>query len=168
MTSSDNTRPRDRAELLDAFLATEYRVWPVADTVVVRIGAPAPGLDWRLRHRPWVIITPYNPGGIQADPEDNMDALTRMCIRLNRDFGLELHPARNVDPSGRWPDESAVLAVKPPEHVIRQAVDEFGQLGVVSGGPSQVVELWVFGEGWPEALPKWVRCMDRTAPGAES
>lgn len=161
MSETGQADVSSHAELLAAFLDTEYRVWPVADTVVVRIGATAPGLDWRLRHRPWVIITPFNPHARRVEEAANLEALTRMCIRLNRDFGLELHPARHVDPAGRWPDESSLLAVKPPEQVVHQVAREFGQLGVVTGGPGQVSELWVYGTGWPEALPQWVRSIDQ-------
>ncbi len=168
MNATPNRPDGPRGDKLTAFLETEYRVWPVADTVTVKIGQTAPGLDWRLRHRPWAIVTPFNPGGLPVDREANLAALTAMCVRLNRDHGLELHPARNVDPSGRWPDESSILVVQPPAAVIHQIAREFGQLGAVTGGPGQPAKLWLYGTAWPSQLPEHVHAIDRELDAPEA
>lgn len=160
MSSTQTDWTNVDSESLDVLLATEYRVWPIADTVVVRAGQPAPGLDWRLKNRPWVIISAFNPGGAARDPADNQEALTRLRVRLNWESGLELHPVRIVEPAGRRPNETGVLAVKPPAELVHRTVREFGQTCVAAGGPSRPTELWVYGDDWPETLPEHVQRID--------
>ena len=152
---------RSRAGLLKAFLETEYRVWPQAGAVTVRIGSTAPDLETRLGQRPWAILTAFNPGGARAEESANREAHERMRQRLERDFGVELHPASNVDPTGCWPEEASLLAVEPGASTVHLIAREFGQLGVVAGRPGRAAELWLYGGGWPDALPASVRSIDR-------
>lgn len=134
--SSDSLRPDLRA----AFEATEYRVQPGRRVLVIRIGRPHPGLDRQLRHRPWAVITPCNPGAQRLDAAWNRQRLHDMRHRLEQE-GLEHWPAINHDPRGEWPDEPGWLVVDIDLATAVRLGADWGQLAVVAADPGEPAGL---------------------------
>ncbi|MDT8450061.1 MAG: DUF3293 domain-containing protein [Wenzhouxiangellaceae bacterium] len=143
---------------IDAFLATDYRVCTGERWVTAHIGRPCPALE-RAAGRPWCIITAHNPAGRRRSAQSNRAAAARLENRLRELDPVPMLPACNRDPAGRWPDEPGWLfAFRDPTQV-RELAEEFGQLGVVAGQPSQPVELWLLDAPAGGELPPHVRVL---------
>lgn len=141
-------------KLLQAFVATDYRVRVDGHEHVVRIGRSLRGLDAAVGNRPWAIITACNP---QALPLDRVDNRTRhrKLLGIVTELKLASHPAVNRDPGEDWPDETALLIVDADEHILDALAEKFGQAAIVTGGNGRPASLRLYGRGWPDALPEW-------------
>jgi hypothetical protein len=150
MTSAPRPRPMSctpesatRSSLLDAFLATDYRVEIDGQVHVLRIGRRHPAFDRAIDHRSWVSITACNPGARARSGTSNRqanEALAQAAQAAGLAFWPALHQA--TDDSGM--DEAAwLIAAAEPEWIHHQA-RRFGQLGVVCGQAGAAAELWLY------------------------
>ena len=138
--------------LLQAFLATDYSVAFDGVELCVRIGQPCDGLGEALGERDWAIMTACNPGGEIREAASNQVAnaeLARACDRS----GLGRWPAVNRARQGNWPDEPGWLISPAPVDWLARQAEAFGQVGVVVGSGPGPAQLWLYGPGWPDALP---------------
>ncbi len=144
------------ADLLQAFLQTEYRVLPRADALDVTIGQCHRSLDERIEHCDWAILTAFNPGASREEPEVN-ERRHQQLLAAIADAGLDFLPACNRDPRGQWPDEPSLLVIGPDSGWLIALARRLGQLAVVAGRPGEAAELWLVAGDWSESLPEHVR-----------
>lgn len=145
--------------LVDAFLAADYTVCIGERRVTAHVGSPCPALERAAGRRPWCIVSAYNPAGRQCSAQVNLAAAGRLERRLRELDPTVLLPACNRDPAGRWPDEPGWLFAYRDRAQVRELAEEFGQLGVVAGQPSQPVELWLLDAPAGDRLPPHVRVL---------
>ncbi len=149
-----------QADLLQAFLHTEYRVLPRTEAVVVVIGNRHPRLDEIIEQRNWAILTGFNPGGRIDDPDAN-DRRQQQLLATIADAGLDFLPACNSDPAGHWPDEPSLLVIGAEPDWLKTLARRLGQLALVAGQSGDIAELWLLDGEWPDSLPPYVRRMHR-------
>ncbi|QOC21372.1 DUF3293 domain-containing protein [Wenzhouxiangella sp. AB-CW3] len=149
-----------QADLLQAFLQTEYRVLPSTNAagvaIDVLIGRHHPRLDQFTEHRDWAIVTAFNPGGHADQPSANKQRHQQLLAAV-ASAGLDFLPACNHDPSDRWPDEPSLLIIAPDRDWLIALALRLGQHALVSARPSKAAELWLIAGTWPEPLPAHVR-----------
>ncbi len=158
MTMSAHSDPR--ADLLQAFLQTEYRVLPHADAIDVAIGKRHSRLDQITENRNWAILTACNPAAVVDRPGANEQRHQTLLAAI-ADAGLDFLPACNRDPYGQWPDEPSLLIITPESEWLIALARRLGQLALVSGRFGEIAELWLIAGDWPEPLPDHVRTMCR-------
>jgi hypothetical protein len=158
MTMPAHSDPQ--ADLLQAFLQTDYRVLPRTDALGVVIGDYHPQLDEIIEQRDWAILTAFNPGASVDEPDANEHRHQQLLAAI-ADAGLDFLPACNRDPAGRWPDEPSLLMIGAEAEWLIALARRLGQLALVAGRPGRIAELWLVGGDWPEALPAPVRRMHR-------
>lgn len=142
---SCTTESASRSSLLDAFLATEYRVEIDGRVHVLRIGQQHQRFDRAIGNRPWVSITACNPGSEVRSESANRPA-NEALAQAARVAGLAFWPALHQATDGSGMDEAALLiAAAEPEWIHHQA-RHFGQLGVVCGQPGGAAELWLYAD----------------------
>lgn len=147
------------SDLLQAFLHTDYVVYPSATPLTVHIGECHPQLDSATDSRDWAVLTACNPAASRV-PDALNDRLQQQLLDAVETAGLEHVSACNRDPAASWPDEPGLMVLEPrPEQIIGLA-RRFGQAGVVTGQPGQPACLWLFGNGWPDRLPPSVVRID--------
>ena len=154
MTMPAHSDPR--ADLLQAFLQTEYVILPRANAIDIRIGQCHRELDSILQHRPWAVVTAYNPGGVAADAEANERRHQRLLAAI-ADAGLNFRPGCNRDPLGDWPDEPSLFIIDAESGWLVTLARRLGQLALVAGQPDRPAELWLVDGDWPDPLPGHVR-----------
>ena len=127
-------------ELVEAYLATHYRVGSGADAFTLRIGEPSPALV-RLYaangHACAAFITAWNPLSIPQPPQVNSAAHARLCEALER-HGIPFIEGAGVDPGGGWREQS-VLALG----LAREPAKELGR------AYRQNAIVWVGGDAVP-------------------
>lgn len=142
--------------LLEAFSAADYRVRVAGTKFVVRPGRRHEALDEALEHREWAIVTAFNPRASQIGASENR-ARHRRLLQAVAGYGHQAHPAVNADPSGAWPDEAALLIVDAPFDEVDTIAARFEQAAVVTGRPGGPALLRLYGNRWPQELPRWAR-----------
>ena len=144
------------ADLLQAFLQTEYVVLPRADAIAIGIGKCHRELDHILDHRSWAVVTACNPGAVAADAEAN-ERRHQQLLAAIADAGLDFRPACNRDPRQQWPDEPSLLIINAESDWLVELTRRLGQLALVAGQPGDPAELWLVDGEWNEELPEYVR-----------
>ncbi|MDM7322914.1 MAG: DUF3293 domain-containing protein [Gammaproteobacteria bacterium] len=133
-----------RADLLEAFKRTIYRVYLPGYTLDLCIGTHLPQLDvllLTLGARRWIVFSPCNPGARLLDPETNMARMTALRENLDSE-GLRHFPAEGIPPEGEdWPPEPSLLILDVPQRQIARWAHRFGQLAWVAGELGQPAEL---------------------------
>jgi hypothetical protein len=145
-----------QADLLQTFLQADYRILPGADAIAVTIGHRHPVLDERIGHRPWAIVTGFNPGASLDEAAANEHRHQQLLAAIAA-VGLDFLPATNRDPNGRWPDEPSILIIDAQPDWVCSLARRLGQRALVAAGPNQPAELWLLTGDWPEPLPDHVR-----------
>jgi hypothetical protein len=142
---SCTTESATRFSLLDAFLATDYRVEIDGYAHILLIGQRHSRFDRAIGDQPWVSITASNPGAQALSGSANRQA-NESLQRATRAAGLAFWPALHQATDGSGMDETALLiAAAEPEWIHHQA-RRFGQLGVVCGQPGGAAELWLYAD----------------------
>lgn len=133
-----------RADLLEAFNRTTYRVHLPGGALDLRIGSRHPLLDTFLHTlgaSRWVVLSPCNPGARLLDDASNaarMDALRQVLA----DEGLRHFPAVGLPAAeDHWPPEPSLLILDLAPEQATQLARRFGQLAWVSGEAGQPAEL---------------------------
>jgi hypothetical protein len=142
---SCTTESAIRFSLLDAFLATDYRVEIGARAYVLRIGQRHPEFDRAIGDRPWVSITACNPGAETRSEAANQRAHERLA-QAAKAAGLAFWPALHQATDGSGMDEEALLVLAAKPEWIHHQARHFGQLGVVCGQPGEAAELWLYAD----------------------
>jgi hypothetical protein len=140
---SCTTESASRSSLLDAFLATDYRVECDGHAHVLRIGQRHPEFDRAIGDRPWVSITACNPGAQFRSEVANQRA-NELLAQSAQAAGLAFWPALHQATDGSGMDEAALLVLAAEPEWIHHQARHFGQLGVVCGQPGGVAELWLY------------------------
>lgn len=127
------------ADLIDAYRAAEYVVFANPD-LVLRVGAPAPGLDALLeRHgaASAAFVTAANPRGVQRGAPENDAAMAalRACLTW------PVHAGEGRDPRRRWPAEPSLLVVGIPRMEAEALGRRFAQNAIVFAEKGRIVEL---------------------------
>jgi len=149
-----------KADLLQAFLQTDYRILPRSEALGVMIGERHPRLDETVEQRHWAILTAYNPGARRDEGGAN-ERRHQQLLAVIADAGLDFLPACNRDRQGQWPDEPALLIIGAESDWLISQAQRLGQLAVVAGRPGDAAELWLVEGEWPEPLPDHVRQVAR-------
>ena len=144
------------ADLLQAFLQTEYVVLPGTDAITVGVGKSHQELDHTLNHRSWAVVTAFNPGAIVTDKDTN-ERQHQTLLAAIADAGLDFRPASNRDPQAQWPDEPSFLIIDAEEDWLVMLTRRLGQLALIAGRPGQAAELWLIDGDWNDELPRYVR-----------
>lgn len=141
---------------LRAWLETHYCAQLPGATHALTIGRRHPGLDSDLDHRPWHVMTPYNPRGRQLSDADNRRRLDAMKQRLER-MNTTCYPVENHHPAGCWPLEAGLLAVGLDDRSAAGIARAFDQDGMIAGMPGARAELWLLQVDLPDPLPPHMR-----------
>ncbi len=145
-----------QADLLQAFLQTDYRILLRSGALDVTVCERHPRLDEIIMERDWAIVTAFNPGA-RIDAADINEQRHRQLLAAVADAGLDALPARNHDPHGQWPDEQSLLVIGAEPDWLIALAQHLGQLALVAGRPGGEAELWLLGGEWPDPLPDHVR-----------
>ena len=137
-------------DLLDAYLATTYRVILDDGPEDVRIGWTHPGLDRKTSARCWAIITAFNPGSRRLPDKANRQRHVRLQDRVEV-AGLGCWSTRHIAADGRWPEEEGLLLADVDDQWLHEQAREFGQLGVIHGHRRAPAELWLYADVSPRS-----------------
>ena len=129
--------------LLAAYRATRYEVSGATPPFVLCVDEPSAALAACHRAhgvRCSAFVTAWNPGSREAAPAANAaaEAALEQCLRAR---GHPLLAGRGVDPAGRWPAETSVLALGLARDVACDIARQFGQAGLVCAGDDAVPRL---------------------------
>lgn len=133
-----------RADLLEAFKRTTYRVHLPGHVLDLCIGAHHPQLDALLRTlgtQHWIVFSPCNPGARLLDAATNASRMAALREAVDH-AGLRHFPAAGIPPAGEdWPPEPSLLILDAPQGQIACWARRFGQLAWVAGKLDQPAEL---------------------------
>jgi hypothetical protein len=99
------------AALHAAYCATRYRYASAEGELLLTVGIANTALASLLRHRSMhsaAVLTAFNPGSVQQDPDWNLLAQSALQNELQT-LGLECIPGLHEDPTGSWPAEAGLL-----------------------------------------------------------
>lgn len=136
------------ADLMQAYLNTQFRVETPAGQFTIRIGATSPPLDALLEQhgvRTWAFITAWNPGSRALSDAENHARHAALQFRLEA-LGLTVLPGIGEGPDGSWPPEESVLVLDIDRTTARDIGSEFGQNAIVVGSSHEPAELLICGE----------------------
>jgi hypothetical protein len=129
-------RPVD-ISLWAAYIRAEYRVGHPENTIVLRVGEGAEGLE-RIAPVPfghdmsWAYLTAWNPGSVLQMDFVNRGRQENLELSL-RGSGYGVLPGVSSDPTGQWPDEEGILAFGLGwEHALTLG-RRFGQNAILAG-----------------------------------
>ena len=135
MTHRDTNEPLAVAPALRAsYESAEYDVDARGAAVVLRCGAPTPGiaLDDTRTWRRVAVITAWNPFSAPSSPEGNAARQGRLARELER-AGRSFLPALGRDPAGEWAPEPSFAVFDATDEELDNWMLAFGQNAVVVG-----------------------------------
>ena len=96
-------------QLVDSYANTIYRIDAVPQSICLRIDEFSQSLALLLRQtnrQRSAIISAYNPFSQQLSDAQNLQAHEQLQLFL-RNHAYSIIEGRNIDPTGRWPDEKS-------------------------------------------------------------
>lgn len=130
------------AELIHAYLGTEYRVHGTPD-FVLRVGIASPdllALHARLGVGESAFLTAWNPESHALDPDTNAARQALLADEIRR-LGLATLPGVGQDPAAAWPGEGSVLVPGLGLDAAKSLGARFGQNAIVWAGADGVPRL---------------------------
>jgi hypothetical protein len=132
-----------RAELLDAYRRTEYRVSDGGFAFTMRVDEPSDSL--RTCHASFGVecstyITAWNPRSEPTPRDVNEAAMERLECEIAARGLFVLHGI-GVDPAGAWTGEPSLLVLGLDEHGGVALAREFGQNAIVCAAADAVPRL---------------------------
>jgi hypothetical protein len=135
----DSAVPR---ELIDAYLATDYRVGSRADSFILRIGEHSPALAAlceRCGEQSAAFISACNPYSERQIAAVNAAAHARLCVELEC-RGMLFIEGAGVAPAGKWQEQS-VLVLGVSLDTAKDLGRRFEQNAIVWIGPDAIPQL---------------------------
>ena len=134
-----------RADLLEAYRRTEYRVDDCGCAFVLRIDEPSEAL--RECHDAFGVhcsafVTAWNPRSMPTPRADNEAAMSRLEQALAV-MGCRWLRGEGIDPDGEWPGEPSVLALGIDEAAAVDLAQRFDQYAIVWSGADGTPRLVV-------------------------
>ena len=134
-----------RADLLEAYRRTEYRVDDCGCAFVLRIDEPSEAL--RECHEAFgvtcsVFLTAWNPRSTPTPRGQNEAAMARLEQEL-RAMGYRWLRGEGIDPGGEWPGEPSVLVLGIDEAAAIDLAQRFDQSAIVWSGADGTPRLVV-------------------------
>lgn len=137
------TRTEIPMDKIQAYMATHYRVGPLADAFVLRIGQRSPELEDLYRQNRLqcaLFITAFNPLGQQQGDDANFSAHTLLGAQL-RKLSTAVFEGAGADPTGAWDPEASYLALGIGAEGARELGRLFRQDAVVWVGADAIPQL---------------------------
>jgi hypothetical protein len=135
------TNPENADRIAAAFRAADYIVGTGDAACRVRIGRRHPALDERVGHRPWSIVTAFNPGARRRDDDANRASDAALRRQLDALAPAVLIRCTNRDPAGDWPDEPSWLFAPADADAADALAAAHGQAAIVFGRPGEPASL---------------------------
>lgn len=126
-----------------AYCATHYRYMSVDGELLLIVGSTNPALAALLRNRGAdcaAVLTAFNPGSVQQEPEWNLAAHSALQKELHTK-GLECLPGLHEDPTGRWPAEAGLLVPGMGCSEAHAIAARYGQLAFLWCNASAIPQL---------------------------
>lgn len=135
--------PTLSAATLDAYLATDYRVFVDEGVITLRIGVRNPAASGLLQAHgahTALFITACNPWGELHDEVDNQRLQRALWVEL-LEAGYTLFAGEGAGSDNEWPPEPSVLVLDPAPGELLELCRRFRQNAVVVVGSDGIPQL---------------------------
>ncbi len=133
----------ERMRLEEAYRRTSFIVRSESDSIVRRVGNPAPEMDVILNEKSveeWAFVTACNPRSMNLPEEENR-ARQESLEKLVSQRGYAVMRGEGVGDGGDWLPEPSLLILGISKKAAIELGRLFGQNAVVAGRVGQAVEL---------------------------
>jgi len=131
---NNNHQPSQEEALLQAYLATDYQVYPTpSQTLHIRVNQINSEVDYFLdEHQSWAYITAWNPNS-QLLPAAENKQRNQVLAKTLASKGFTFYKGKGVPDEGDWLPEVSFLVIDISKEAAIKIGQDYGQKAIVWG-----------------------------------